>query len=122
MAGSDFGFAAHKVHVHRWPPDAPEWTRGRKDEVASYNKSAEPKAVSVCGTSLQVGSYRFESIRKIGITVPPFKRQCTVIFEGRCEEFHAHVHITTRSGDYLQTFNRLMAWRETEFPDAFYAD
>jgi len=119
---SEFGFTAHKVHIHRWPPDTPEWSRRRGDEIASYNQDKEPKSVSVSGKSLRVGPYRFESIRKIGITVPPFKRQCTVIFEGRCEEFHAHVHITTRSGDYPESFNRLTGWRKTRFPDAFYAD
>lgn len=119
---SGFGFTAHKVHMHRWPPDTPEWSRARRDEIASYNQDREPKSVYVSGKSLRVGPYRFGSIRKIGITVPPFKRQCTVIFEGRCEEFHAHVHITTKSGDYVESFNSLTEWRRTGFPDAFYAD
>ena len=119
--GPGFGFVAHKVHIHRWPPDAPEWSPQRRREIGAANSGRGPRRVSVAGATLRVGGYLFGSIRRIGITVPLFKRQCTVIFEGRCEEFHAHVHITTKSSDYLETFNSLTRWR-ARFPDAYYLD
>ena len=111
-----FGFLAHKVHIHRWPQSTPRWSPDRKTEIADFNGDGAPKSVSVKGRTLRVAGYEFGSIQKVGVTVPMFKRESTVIFEGRCEEFYAHVHITTRSADYIDTFNRLVKWREARFP------
>ena len=116
--GPAFSFLAHKVHIHRWPPDTPRWSPARKTEIADFNGGGAPKKVSVKGRTLRVAGYEFDSIRKVGITVPMFKRESTVIFEGRCEEFYAHVHITTRSADYIDTFNSLIKWREARFPES----
>ena len=122
MSNSTFDFTSHKTHIHRWPLDTPEWSQARKQEIDDFNKNKVPRKVSVDGKTLQIATYKFDSIKKIGITIPLFKRQSTVIFEGRCDEFDAHVHITTKSEDYLETFNNLMNWRKSQFPDAYYID
>ncbi len=122
MPESKFDFVAHKVTIHRWPHDTPQWSDQRKKQVEQYSQSSEPKHVYVRGKTVHLDNFKFDSICKIGVTIPLFKRQSTVIFEGRCEEFYAHVHITTKSNDYLQIFNNLMNWRKNQFPDAFYID
>ena len=35
-----------------------------------------------------------------------------MIFESQYENFFAHVHITTKSQNYLDIFNRLILWRQ----------
>ena len=110
------------MHIHRWPLDTPEWSNQRKNEIENFNKDKEPKNIFVREKTLQVDGYKFDNIKKIGITIPLFKKQSTVIFEGKCEEFDAHVHITTKSSDYLETFNKLMNWRKNHFPDFFYIE
>jgi hypothetical protein len=41
-----------------------------------------------------------------------------LIFEGCFEKLYAHVHITTKSQDYLEIFNKLVHWRSRYFPDS----
>jgi hypothetical protein len=116
-------FSAEKVYIHHWPPETPTWSVSRKEKVEDdINKNKEKKSIAVIGNTVTINNYKFDSVRKVGLTIPQFKRQSTMIFEGRCEEFHAHVHITTRSKNYLEIFSNLMKWRDVYFPDTPFLD
>ena len=116
-------FYAEKVYFHHWPPETSKWTKSRKEKIEKdINSKKEKKKIVVLAKSIQIDNYVFESVKKIGLTIPQFKRQSTMIFEGRCEEFDAHVHVTTRSKDYLEIFYNLMKWRDKYFPDTPFLD
>lgn len=117
-ASAEIRFLAYKVHIHHWPPDTPKWSETRKKQVnQEINQNKEEKQVEIKNKTVRIKNYEFSSIKKVGITIPLFKKQCTIIFEGHCQEFDAHVHITTREKNYLKTFNKLMDWRTKFFPD-----
>ncbi len=40
-----------------------------------------------------------------------------MVFEGRFEDYYAHIHITSRDKNYLELFNNLMSWKNTLFAD-----
>ena len=112
-------FLAEKVHAHHWPLDTQKWddlTSKRIDQDLNTNK--EQKQILVKSATILIDNYEFKSIKKIGLTVPLFQKQSTLIFEGHFEEFDAHVHITTKAKDYLEIFNKLMHWRSRYFPDS----
>ena len=116
-------FLAEKVYFHHWPPETTKWSVQRKitvDEEINTNK--EKKSIIINHNIVKINNYTFDKVQKIGLTIPQFKRQCTMIFEGHCEDFHAHVHITTKSQHYLNIFNQLMVWRDKYFPDTPFQD
>ncbi len=116
---SEIKFFAEKIFVHRWPHDPPLWgelTKNKLDET--INKNPEKKLVIVKDKTIRIQNYEFNSLKKIGISVPFFKHECRIIFEARFEEFFAHVHITMRSEKFLDIFNQLMNWRNLEFPNS----
>ena len=116
-------FYAEKVYFHHWPPETPKWNNSRKEKIdTDINSNLEKKHISINGKSIQINNYVFDNVRKIGLTIPQFKRQSTMIFEGHCEEFDAHVHVTTRSENYLEIFYNLMKWRDLFFPDTPFLD
>ena len=116
-------FFAEKVFFHHWPKDTPQWSKSRIDKVDdNINKSIQKKHVLIKEKSIQIDQYFFGEIKKIGLTIPQFKRQCTIIFEGHCEEFDAHVHVTTRTENYLEIFYSLMKWRDLYFPETPFLD
>ena len=118
-----FEFFARKVYFHHWPPDTPKWDTSMKEKVEKYiNTNKEEKHILIFDKYIQINEYVFCPVRKIGLTIPQFKRQSTMIFEGHCEEFDAHVHVTTRSENYLEIFNKLMKWRDECFPDTPFLD
>ena len=118
-----FEFFAEKVYFHHWPPETPKWSASRKETVdKDINVNTEKKHILIFDKSVQINEYTFNPIRKIGLTIPQFKRQSTMIFEGHCAEFDAHVHVTTRSENYLEIFNKLMMWRDEYFPDTPFLD
>jgi len=112
-------FLAAKVHAHHWPLDTQKWgdlTSKRIDQDLNTNK--EQKQILVKSAIILIDNYEFKSIKKIGLTVPLFQKQSTLVFEGHFEEFDAHVHITTKAKDYLEIFNKLVHWRSRYFPDS----
>ncbi|PIW33117.1 MAG: hypothetical protein COW27_01780 [Nitrosopumilales archaeon CG15_BIG_FIL_POST_REV_8_21_14_020_37_12] len=116
-------FLAEKVYFHHWPPDTPKWSDFRKDKVnADINTNVAKKHVLISGKSIQINDYVFDNVKKVGLTIPQFKRQSVMIFEGHCEDFDAHVHVTTRSENYLEIFYNLMKWRDLCFPDTPFLD
>ena len=112
-------YLADKVFVHHWPKDTEKWSDYRTQQIElELNKNKEKKQIVVFDKKIHVDNYEFDSIKKVGITMPQFQRQNTMIFEARCQEFNAHVHITTKSDNYLEVLNKLVAWREKNFPES----
>lgn len=115
---TEIKFFAEKVHAHHWPLDTLKWNDFTNMQVDQYlNKNKEKKQIIIKNNAILVDNYEFKNIKKVGLTIPLFQKQCTIIFEGCFGEFFAHVHITTKATDYLEIFNNLMHWRSRYFPD-----
>ena len=113
---SDFTiqYLADKVHVHRWPHDTPLWSDSIKQQLDnSINKNPRKKQIIIEEKSIQIENIVFNSLKKIGISVPFFKDECTLILEAQFGELFAHIHITTKSENFLEIFNQLISWRNT---------
>jgi len=109
-------YLADKVFVHRWPHDTPLWDSITKENLDyTINKNMEKKQIIVKENKITIQNIEFTSLKKIGISVPFFKNECTMIFEGQFGKLYGHVHITTKSGNYLDVFNRLIQWRRQNF-------
>lgn len=112
-------FLAEKVHAHHWPLDTPKWDDLTNKQVDDYlNKNKEKKQIVIKSNAILIDNYEFENIKKVGLTIPLFQKQSTLVFEGSFGEFFAHVHITTKAKDYLEIFNNLMHWRSKYFSDS----
>ena len=110
---------ADKVFIHRWPHDTPVWGDSTKKQLDEYvNKKLTEKQVIVDGKEIRIEGITFKSLKKIGISIPFFKKESTMIFEGQFDGLFAHVHITTKSKDFLEIFNALIKWRQREFPES----
>lgn len=109
---SEINFQADKVYVHRWPMDSQHWSPSFTEEIDALNKDKEKKSIRIKETLVQINNYNFEEIKKIGVTVPLFKKETTMVFEGKIQDFYAHVHITTMAKNYLEIFNALMSWKD----------
>lgn len=122
MSNNDFieiKFLAEKVHVHHWPLDTPKWSDFINKQVdQDMNKNKEKKQIVITSKTILIDNYEFKAIKKMGLTIPLFKKQSTLVFEGHFEKFDAHIHITTKEEDYLEIFNKLMHWRSRYFPDS----
>jgi hypothetical protein len=116
---TEIKFLAEKVHAHHWPPDTPKWNELTIKQVNdSLNNNKEKKQIVIKSDSILIENYEFTDIKKVGLTIPLFQKQSTLIFEGCFEKLYAHVHITTKSKDYLEIFNKLVHWRSRYFPDS----
>ena len=112
-------YQANKVYIHHWPLDTPKWSNERKEQIDSeINKDKKNKEISISENAIKINNYEFTNIKKIGISIPMFQKQCTMIFEGHCNEFDAHIHITTKEEDYLETCKKLSVWRDKFFPES----
>lgn len=111
-------FFAEKVHAHHWPLDTPKWSDLTIKQVDEHLNNKEKKQLVIKDDSVLIDNYEFKNITKVGITIPLFKKECTLVFEGCFEKFYAHVHVTTKAKDYLEIFNKLMHWRSRYFPDS----
>jgi hypothetical protein len=113
---SDFEleYFADKVHVHRWPQDSPVWDETIKKQFDEFiNKNPKKKHIVVRDNYLKIENFEFGSLKKIGVSVPFFKNECTMILEVQYGTLYAHVHITTKSDDYLEIFNKLTLWSKS---------
>lgn len=116
---TEIKFLAEKVHAHHWPLDTLKWNDFTNMQVDQHlNKNKEKKQIVIKENAILVDNYEFKNIKKVGLTIPLFQKQSTMIFEGCFGEFSAHVHITTKATDYLEIFNKLMYWRTRYFPDS----
>jgi len=98
--------------VHRWPQDSPIWDDSTQKQIDdSINKNAKKKQVIIKEKTIQIENFEFISLKNIGITVPFFKKECTLIFEAQFGKLFAHVHITIKSENYVDVFNQLISWK-----------
>ena len=115
---SEIQYTSDKVHVHRWPRDSPVWDDSVQKELDdTINKNPEKISVAIKIKTILVGNIEFYSLKKIGITVPFFKKECTMIFEAQFGSLFAHVHITIKSENYVDIFNELTLWKNKNLPD-----
>ena len=106
-------YLADKVHVHRWPIDTPLWNDSVKKQLDDLiNKNPQKKQIIVGEKFIQIENIVFNSLKKIGISVPFFKDECTLILEAQFGGLFAHIHITTKSENFLEIFNQLISWRK----------
>ena len=111
-------FSADKVHVHRWPLDSPVWSESTNEKVdLDLNKNKEKKKIVINDLQIRINDYEIYKIKKVGVTVPMFKKETTMVFEGHLVDLDAHIHITTTAQNYLEIFNQLMLWKNRCFPD-----
>jgi hypothetical protein len=116
---TEIKFLAEKVYVHHWPPDTLKWSDFINQQVdQDLNKNKKKKQIVIKNKSILIDNYEFKALKKIGLNIPLFKKQSTLVFEGIFEKFNAHIHITTKSTYYLEIFNKLMHWRSRYFPDS----
>ena len=115
---TEIRFLAEKVHAHYWPLDTPKWNNITNKQVnENLNNNKEKKQIVIKSNVIFIDNYEFTSLKKIGLTIPLFKKQYTLVFEGSFDKFYAHVHVTTSEKNYLEIFNKLMHWRSRYFPD-----
>jgi hypothetical protein len=114
LIDSEIKFLADKVHVHRWPQDTPIWSNSIQKQINdSINKKINQKQIVITEETILIENTIFSSLKKIGVSVPFFKDECTLIFEAQFENLFAHVHITKKLGNYLELFNQLMSWKNS---------
>ena len=119
MSSFELAYLADKVHVHRWPKDSPDWDESTMEQLdKTINKNPEKKQIIVGVDIIQIENIKFYLIKKVGVTVPLFKDECTMIFEAKFGELFAHVHITIKKENYLDIFNQLTSWRKKFFPSS----
>jgi len=118
LLDSKIQYLSDKIHVHRWPQDSPIWDNSIQKELDdSINKNPEKKQVTIKEKTVQIENFEFHSLTKIGISVPFFKKECTMIFEAKFNDLFAHVHITIKSENYVGVFNQLTSWKQEFFPN-----
>ena len=118
MSDFEFNYDVRKIHIHRWPMDSPVWDDSVQKELDnSINKNPELKQVIIKEKTILIGNIEFYSLKKIGISVPFFKDECAIIFEAQFGNLFAHVHIHIKSSDYVNIFNKLVSWKNTNFTD-----
>ncbi|MGY5148252.1 MAG: hypothetical protein ACW9W4_09680 [Candidatus Nitrosopumilus sp. bin_7KS] len=118
MSNSEISYLSEKIHVHRWPMDGPVWSDSVKKELDdSINKNPKKKNVTIKKDVIQIENFKFTSLKKIGITVPFFKKECTLIFEAQFGALLAHIHVTVKSENYVDIFTELTSWKNENFPD-----
>ena len=112
LSNSQMRYLADKVFVHHWPKDSPIWPDSLQQKLdVLINKNSNKKKIIVDSDVIQIENFKFFSLQKIGISVPFFKKECTMIFESQFENVFAHVHITMRDDNFVDIFNQLISWK-----------
>ncbi|NIM26321.1 MAG: hypothetical protein GTN35_00465 [Nitrososphaeria archaeon] len=113
-----FVFLADKIYVHHWPLDTPKWSSEIQEKVNfDLHKNKDRKKIQIENKQIKINDYLFTQLQKIGITIPLFKKETTIVFEGCFEDYYAHIHITSKDKNYLEIFNNLMSWKIALFPE-----
>ena len=98
--------------------NSPTWSTDFQEKIdLDLNKNIDEKKIIIFKKAVKINDYEFLKIKKIGITVPLFKKETTMVFEGHFSDLDAHIHITTQSKEYLKIFNTLMEWKSVYFDD-----
>ena len=112
MSDDQISYLAEKVFIHHWPKDSPLWDESlQKKFDECINKNSNSKKIIVNSETVLIETFLITNLKKIGVSVPFFKNECTMIFEGQFENIFAHIHITTKSDNFLNIFNQLMSWK-----------
>jgi hypothetical protein len=102
-----------KVFVHHWPKNSPVWPEFLQKKLDTLiNKNSDKKEVIVNSHTIGITDFEFTCLKKIGISVPFFKKECRIIFEAQFETVFAHIHITIKSDNFLEIFNELISWKK----------
>ena len=101
------------MFVHHWPKNSPPWSDSLQTKLdVSLNKNSDQKNIIVNSNSINIENFEFTCLKKIGISVPFFKKECRIIFEAQFETVFAHIHITIKSDNFLEIFNELISWKK----------
>ena len=113
MSKFQIHYLADKVFVHHWPKNSPVWSDSlQKKFDTSINKNSIKKEIIIDSHTVRIEDFQFIRLKKIGISVPFFKKECRVIFEAQFETVFTHIHITIKSDDFLDIFNELISWKK----------
>lgn len=106
------GFVATKVFVHRWPHDTPEWGSKFKALIDSdVNTNNGTRNVELRDGAVVISGHKFDSLKNVGVSVPFFKKECRVMFEGVTTGMYAHAHLYVKNPDaYLAAFDTITCW------------
>jgi len=94
-----------KIRLHGQNLCNPNW-------IFRLIKNPKKKEIVFGSNDLHIENFQFTSLQKIGISVPFFKEECTMILEAQFEQVFAHVHITFKSRTFLDIFNQLTSWKD----------
>ena len=112
MSETQISYFAEKVFIHHWPKDSPKWNESLQKKLDdNINKNSKLKKIVVNSETVLIEEFVITNLKKIGVSVPFFKNECRIIFEGQFENIFAHIHITTKSDNFLNIFNQLMSWK-----------
>ena len=113
MPEFEIRYFADKVFVHHWPKNSPVWSGSLQKKLdASINKNSNKKEIVVDSHTVRIEDFQFIRLKKIGISVPFFKKECRIIFEAQFETVFTHIHITIKSDNFLDIFNELISWKK----------
>jgi len=102
-----------KVFVHHWPKNSLVWSDSLQKKLdVSINKNSNKKEIVIDSHTVRIEDFQFIRLKKIGISVPFFKKECRIIFEAQFETVFTHVHITIKSNNFLEIFNELISWKK----------
>jgi len=105
-------YFADKVFVHHWPKNSPQWSDSLQKKLdVLINKNSDKKEIIINSHTIGIQDFEFTCLKKIGISVPFFKEECTMIFEAQFKDVFAHIHITIKSNSFLEIFNELISWK-----------
>ena len=111
-------FSADKIHIHHWPMDSTPWSQILTKNIdKDLNNNIKKKKILIYQNQIKIDNYNFTKIKKVGLTIPLFKKQTTMVFVAHFKEVEGHIHVTTNSENYLEIFNKLMLWKNRFFPD-----
>ena len=105
-------YLADNVFVHHWPKNSPQWSDSLQKKLdVLINKNSDKKEIIINSHTIGIKDFEFTCLKKIGISVPFFKEECTMIFEAQFEDVFTHIHITIKSNSFLEIFNELISWK-----------
>lgn len=108
-----YEFDATKVFAHRWPHDTPEWSMDFREIVdAKINTSSTLRRVELADRRVTINGCCFERLKNMGVSVPFFRKECRMMFEGVCMGNYAHVHVYAALGEdrYVESFAGIADW------------